>query len=159
MGEKGGEIAEVKFPGNCALAVGELNGVVAKKFGDGCLVAAEIAEGRGVFEGELQRFERVVEADDAQRASGGAGGAENGEDVGGSAEADIPQDEFAGMRGEAFGQAELPDVEGLGFRDRADDGMEGFAMGERMDTVDAVGEGDDFIFLICDWRFLIGEGD
>jgi hypothetical protein len=101
----------------------------------------------------------VVEADDAQWAGGGAGGAENGEHIGGGAEADVPDDKFAGMDGETLRQAQLTDVKGLGFGDGADDGVESFAMGEGMDAADAVGEGDELVFLICDWRFLIEERD
>ena len=116
-----------------------------QKIIDGGFVAGEVAEIDGVIEGELERFERVVKADDAERALRGAGGAQNGQDVGGGAEADVPDDEFAGMRGHAFGKVELFDVEGFGFGDGADDGVERFAMGERMDAMDATGELDDFV--------------
>ncbi len=119
--------------------------VVAKEIFDGGFVVGKIAKFGGVFERELERFEGVIEAKDAQRAQRGAGGAQHGEDIGGGAEADIPDDEFARMRGHAFGQAELSDIKRLGFGDRADDGMKGLVFGERMNAVNAGGEPDDFI--------------
>jgi len=53
--------------------------------------------------------------------------------------------EIAGVGGEAFGEAELSDVESFRFRDGADDRMKRFAFGERMDAVNAAGEFDDFV--------------
>jgi hypothetical protein len=44
---------------------------------------------------------------------------------------------------DALGQAQLPDIQGLGFDDRADHGMKGLVVGEGMDAVRAVGELDD----------------
>jgi len=125
--------------------VGEFAFVVAEEGCDGLFVTGEVAEGDGVFEGELERFEGVVKADDTERALRGAGGAQNCEDIGGSTEADVPDDEFAGMRGHAFGEAQLFYIQGFRFGDRADDGMEGFAMRDGMDAMDAAGELDDFV--------------
>ncbi len=71
------------------------------------------------------------------------GGAQGGDGVGGSAEADIPEDKFVLVRLEAFDEAELADIERLGFGDGADDGMEGFVMGEGMDAVGAIGKLND----------------
>ena len=48
-------------------------------------------------------------------------------------------------------------VKGLGFRDRADDGMKGFAVGEGADAVSAVGELDDFIPRDGIWRVFAGQ--
>ena len=100
-------------------------------------------------EGELEGFEGVVEAEDSQRARREAGGAEDGQNIRGGAESDVPDDEFAGVCGEAFGKAKLFDVKGLGFGNRADDGMEGFALGDGVDAMDAAREFDDFVALVC----------
>lgn len=135
----------MEFPVDLASSVLEFHDLFAQKRGDGFLETVEVAEDFRVIEGEPERFEGVIEADDAERATGGAGGAEDGEDIRGGAEADVPDDEFTGMRGETFRQAELADVEGLRFGDRADDGMEGFAMGNGMDAVDAARELDDSV--------------
>ncbi len=135
----------MELPGDLAVGVFKDSLVIAQQVCYGGFVVGEVAEGGGVFEGELERFEGVVEADDAQGAGDVAGGAQHGEDVGGGAEANIPDDEFAGVGGEAFGEAELLDVQGFGFGDGADDGMKGFALGDRMDAVDAIDEFDEFI--------------
>lgn len=119
--------------------------MVFEKGGDGWFVIGEVAKGFGIFEGELERFERVVEADDAKRAMGFAGGAENGEDIRGGAEADVPDHKFAGVRGHALDETQLFYVERLGFGGGTDDGVKGFAFGERVDAVDAVDEFDDAI--------------
>ena len=139
------KVAEVELPMNGAAVVGKFAFVVAEESFDGLFVIGEVVQGGGVFEGELERLERVIKADDAERALRGAGGAQDGEDVGGGAKADVPDDEFAGMRGHAFGKAELLHVEGFGFGDGADDRVESFAMRDRMDAVNAAGELDDFI--------------
>ena len=44
---------------------------------------------------------------------------------------------------DALGEAQLPDIQGLGFDDRADHGMEGLVVGQGMDAVRAIGELDD----------------
>jgi len=147
------KVAEVELPMDGTIGIGKIAFAVAKEGFDGGFVIGEVAEGGGVFEGELERLEGVVKADDAERASRGAGGAQNGQNIGGGAEADVPDDEFAGVGGHAFGEAELFNVEGLGFGDGADDGVEGFAMSKRMDAMNAAGEFDDFV---CGgWRHVL----
>ena len=118
---------------------------VAQKSGDRFFVAVEVAENFCIIKRELERFDGVVEADDAQRAFRGTGGAENGQNIRGGAEADVPDDKFTGMSGHAFGQPKLADIQGLGLRNRPNDGMERLAVRDRMDTVNAAGELDDFI--------------
>jgi hypothetical protein len=87
----------------------------------------------------------MVEAQKVDRAGDGAGRAEGSDGVGGGAETDIPQDEFAGVMLEALDQAELANIQGLGFGDRADDGMEGLVVREGMDAVGAIGELNDSV--------------
>ena len=145
MGEEGGKIAEVEFPINFTTGIREPNGTVAQKSGDGFFVVVEVAENLRIIESELKRFDGVIEADDPERAIRGTGGAQNGQDIRGGAEADVPDDEFAGMSRHAFRKPKLADVKGLGLGDRTDDGMEGFAMRDGMDAVNAAGELDDLI--------------
>lgn len=139
------EVAQVKVPSYPTLAIGEFGAMNAKEVLDGGFVISEIAERCGVFQRELQRRERVVETDDAKRASRGTRGAEDGQDIGSSAETDVPDDKFAGVGGQSFGEAELFDVKRFGFGDGADDWMKRLAFSERMDAMDAAGEFDDFI--------------
>jgi hypothetical protein len=139
------KIAEMKLPGDVARAIGEFYAVMAEEILHGGFVAGEIAEGRGVFERELKGGKRVVETGDTQRALGVLCRTEDGEDVGGRAKADIPDDELTDVGGEAFGETQLFYIEGFGFGDGSDDGMKGFPLGDGMDAVNATGEFDDFI--------------
>jgi hypothetical protein len=109
------------------------------------LVAAQVAEGVAVLKGEGKRVEGVVEAQEVDRARDGAGRAQGGDGVGGSAETDIPQDEFAIVMLEALDQAELSDIQGVGFGDRADHGMERLVVSKGMDAMGAIGELNDSV--------------
>ena len=82
----------------------------------------------------------MVEAQQVDRARDGAGRPQCGDRVGGSAEADIPQDEFARVTLEALDQAQLADIQRLGLGHRADNRMKRLVMGEGMDAVRAIGE-------------------
>jgi hypothetical protein len=109
------------------------------------LVAAQVAEGVAVLKGEGKRVEGVVEAHEVDRARDATGRAHGGDGVGGGAETDIPEDKLAGVMLEALDQAELANIQGLGFGDRADDGMEGLGVGEGMNAVGAIGELNDSV--------------
>ena len=87
----------------------------------------------------------MIEADHADRRGQIAGKAQGGDDVGGSAEADIPEDEFAGVPGPPFAQAELADVKGFGFLGGSAGRVHGFALGEGMDGARAIGEPNELI--------------
>src|SRR5438105_23632 len=95
-------------------------------------VAAEIAKRFNVLEGELEGFERVVETEQVDGAGYGLGCAQNGQRIGCRPQADVPNDELAGMVTHALEQAKLANVQGLGFGDRPDDRMKRFAMSQRM---------------------------
>lgn len=87
----------------------------------------------------------MIEAENADAGLGMGGGFDDGEDVGGGAEADVPNNELAIDGGDAFREMELFDVEFAGFLDGADDGMEGFAFGAAAHAMHAVGEADQFV--------------
>ena len=142
---KRGEVGQVHVPLDGLRAVLEGAVAVAQEAFQVRFVAAQVTERVAVLEGEGQRFEGVVEAQQVDGAGDGAGRAQGGEGVGGRAEADIPQDEFAGVMLEALDQAQLPDIQGVGFGDRADHGMEGLVVGQGMDAVGAIGELDDSV--------------
>jgi len=87
----------------------------------------------------------VVEAQEVDRAGDLARRPQSGERIGGGAEADIPQDELAGVMLEALDQAQLTDIQRLGLGHRADDRMERLVMGQRMDAVRPIGEPNDSV--------------
>ena len=96
---------------------------------------------------EFQWFDGAIEADQADPAGQTAGGAEDGQGIGGGAEANVPDDEFTRVLREAFVEAELPDVNGLGFGDGSDDRMKRLAFGDGMNAMGPIGESDD-----VEWR-------
>jgi hypothetical protein len=116
--------------------------VFAQEALEALFVAAQVAECFAVLEREGERFEGVIEAQQVDRAGDVPGRPQGGERIGCRPEADIPQDEFARVPPEALDQAQLPDIERLGFGDRADHRMKGLVMGEGMDAVGAIGEFD-----------------
>ena len=87
----------------------------------------------------------MIETEQMDATGDVPGRPQNGEGIGGCPQPDVPNDEFASVVGQPFGQADLADVKGLGFGHRADDRMEGLAMGERMDAVNAAGKLDEFV--------------
>jgi hypothetical protein len=95
-----------------------------------------------VLKREGQRFEGVIEAQQVDRARDVAGRTQSGEGIGGRSEANVPQDKLASVTLEPFDQAQLADVQRLGFGDRADHRMKGFVMGQGMNAVRSVGELD-----------------
>jgi hypothetical protein len=140
LGEQGGEVGEVHVPLDGLGTVLEGAVVVLQEALEVRFVARQVTERFAVLEREGERVEGVIEAEQVDWAGDGTSCVQGGDRVGGSAEADIPEDEFARVTLEALGQAELPDIQRLGFDDRTDHGMKGFAMGEGMDAVRAVGE-------------------
>ena len=125
----------------------KLDAMGLQQFAEVVFVAAEVAERGGVLQGELKRFKGAIEADQADGAGKVACGAENGEGVGCRAETDIPDHEFSGMVVQPLAELELVDVKRLRLGDRADDGMECFAVRERVDAVRAAGEFDKAVFV------------
>ena len=119
--------------------------VVAQQALQVLFVAPQVAERLAVLQRERQRFEGVVEAQQVDRAGDVAGRPQRGERIGRRAEADVPQDKFARVTLEPLDQAQLPDIQRLGLGHRADHGMKGLVMGQRMDAVRAVGELDDSV--------------
>ncbi len=130
----------MEVPGDGLGTVVERAVLVVKEALEMRLVTGQVAERGGVLEGEGEGIEGVVETQEADGAGEVAGGAQGGKGVGGGTEANVPDDELAGVALEAVDEAELADVEGLGFGNGADDGVEGLVVGEGMDAVRAIGE-------------------
>ena len=57
-------------------------------------VTGKIAKRGRMFEGKFQWFGRVIKTDEAEVAGNMGGGAEDGDSVGGSTEADVPDNKF-----------------------------------------------------------------
>ena len=135
----------MQLPVHFTRPVGELDGVLIENGPGLRFVAAEVTERSRMLQGERQRLNRAVKAHEPNRARQIPRGAQDGERVGGGAQADIPDHEFAGVMLEALAKLELIDVKRLRLRHRADDRMKSFAVRQRMKAVGAVGEPDQFV--------------
>src|ERR1035437_917808 len=139
------KITELEFPVHRLRAILKTHSVRAEKFFQMIFVAAEVTERVGVFQRELQRFNRAVKAHEADVARDLPRGAQDGERVGRRAEADIPDHEFAGVIFETFAQTELVDIKRLRFRDRADDRMKRLVIRKRTHGTGAVSQVDKLV--------------
>ena len=118
------------------------------EFCDGWLEVIEVTEFVRVPQRELEWLEGVIETDDMYRNRKPLRRAQHGQNIGRSAKPNVPDDEFAGMLGQPFSQAELLDVERLAFGHRPHDRMERLAMCHRVDALNAIGETHDFVSFI-----------
>ena len=110
-------------------------------------VTGKIAKGGRIFEGEFERFGRIIETDEAQAAGKMGGGAEDGDSIGGGAETDVPNNEFAGTLGEAFTNMQLADIEKIGLGLRAKPGMHFFAVAGGKKGALSVREGYELVVI------------
>lgn len=147
MGDQLWKIAEMQLPQDLPVAVGESGFVITKKIRDIRFVAREITKRAGVLEGKFERFERMVEADDPHGTNRVGSMTQHGQDIGGCAQAHVPNDELTLMRCHALRQAELFDVECFSFRHRPDDRMKSLPLGDRMNAVNAAGQLDEFVMF------------
>ena len=102
-----------------------------------------IAQLLGVISRETQRLEGVVKADNANPLWNLGQMPNRCGDIGGAAQTDIPKHPLLiGRCLEAFRKPELPDVQGLGLGDGANDGVKSFPFGQGADAGGAVGQLD-----------------
>jgi hypothetical protein len=100
----------------------------------------------GVWEGEAERLDGLIETEQPDRARDFASGSQHGQGIGRRTQAHIPNDELPAVMRDASDQVKLPNVERLGFRHGADDGMKRLPVGQRMNTVRAIREFDQVEF-------------
>ena len=106
------------------------------------LIPDEIGEVLDVLEGKFQRFQGMIEAQQADGAGELPRGAEQRERICGGAEANVPHDEFTGVSPYALDQPKLADVEGLRLRHGADDRVKGLVVRQRVNAMRAIAEPD-----------------
>src|SRR5271169_4778887 len=104
LAKKCREITQVKIPRDGSRAILEFCAPVLEEIANGGFIIQEVSKLSRVLQGKLQRGSRPVETDDAQRARRVAGGTQHRQHIGRRAESDVPDDELAGMRGNAFGK-------------------------------------------------------
>jgi hypothetical protein len=119
--------------------------MVRDQLGDLLLIAGKIPQFSRVLSRELQRLQRVVEADNAHRAACVACAVEHRQDIGPAAQADIPDDEFIRFGAHSFRKVQLPHIQRLGLGRRADDGVKRLAFAPGTDAANPVGEVDEVI--------------
>jgi len=108
-------------------------------------IPGQIAEGDGVLQGEAEWFSGFIKAENPQMCRDIMHRAQDGNRIGGSAEADVPNDELAAMIFQSLADFELPNVKSLRFGLGTDDRMKRLSMRQRMDAVRAACELDDSI--------------
>ena len=140
--QPGGEVPDVRVPAEGLRAGLTLDLSVGEQRAHQLFMAAEVAQFRRVIEREAKWFQRVVKTHEPHGARQVADGTQDRQGVGGRAEADVPDDKLTRMRRKPLAQPELPHVERLRLRHRADDGMKGFRLRQRADAADSVGERD-----------------
>ena len=145
------KIPKMKLPVYFMRPVGELYGVLIEKGPGLRFVTVEVTERGRMLQGERQRFERAVKADESNRARQVPGGAQDRERVRRRAQANIPDHKFPGMLLEALTESELLDVQGLRLGDGADDRVIGFSVRERVEAVGAVGELHQLVTFPSGW--------
>src|SRR6266704_2852523 len=101
-------------------------------------VAGQIVQFSNLAQSELKRLQRLVEADQSDRASNITGGAQHRERICGRAQSNVPDDKFAGVLAQPLWQVELSNIERLRLRHWTDHRMKRLAVGQRMDAVRAV---------------------
>ncbi len=134
------EIAKMQLPVHFACFIRKLNGQLIKQGPGLRFVTGEVTERGRMSEREVQRLQGAVEADEPERAGQIPRGTQDGEGVGGGAQADIPDHEFSGMPVEAFAESQLIHIQSLRLGDRANDRVKGFVMRQRMEAVVAADE-------------------
>ena len=113
----------MKFPNHRKFPILKFHALVAEKPGNLIFISGQITERGGILQREFQRLAGVVETDEPKLAGNFARRAQCGDGIRRRAEADIPDDKFAGIIFQPFADFELPDVKQFGFRLRAEAGV------------------------------------
>src|SRR5213076_1205461 len=94
---------------------------------------------------ELQRFECLLEADDADRRAQIVESAQNCDWISGCAQANVPNYELSRVLLQPLAQLQLADIKRLRLGDRPDHRMKCLVVRRGMDAVNAAGELDEAI--------------
>ena len=98
-------------------------------------------------QGECQRLQSAVKADDAQRTGQIRSGAQDGHRIGGSTETNIPDDELAHVRLQPLPETELLDIQRLRLGHGTDDGMKRLLLRQRADAAGSVFQTNELVIL------------
>lgn len=137
----------MKLPFDMERTVPEGNFSRKKQFVQVVFVTGKIAEGGRIFKGEFQRFGSIVETDEAETSGNLAGGAEDGNRIGGGAKTDVPDNKFAGGFREAFRDVELADVKKIGLGLRAKARVHFFTVTGGEKSALSIGEGYELVVI------------
>ncbi len=96
-------------------------------------------------QGKSERFQRVIEADDANVTRHLAGCPKHNQGVCRGSQADVPYHKFTLMPAHAFNQPQLPHAQRFRFRRGANDRVERFAMHQGPNAMRTAGQADEFI--------------
>src|SRR5438128_1370485 len=130
----------MQFPVNLLVTLMEGTMSLSNQPFEWFLVTGQVAEIIGMLQGKLQRFDCLVKTEQVDGAVKVASGAQNRYSIGRRSQADVPNHEFTLMLCEPLPEPKLAHIKGFGLRNRADNRMEGFAMRERMNAVNALGQ-------------------
>lgn len=112
-------------------------------------VAGEIPKFRNMVEGEQEGGDGLIETDQTNAGRDSPCGAQDGQRIGGGAEADIPDHELALVICQPLAQSQLADMQRLRLGRRPNDRMKRFPRGDGMDAVNTVGQGDKGIIVMA----------
>ena len=122
-----------------------------RTFGDQCfqvrLPTFEVGERITILQSEPDWFGGVIKAHDADFCRRVTNRLQEGERVGGGAQSNVPNDEFAGCFAHFFNQAKLVNIKSLRFCYRPDDRMKSLAVAFGAKAIGTVGELDDVVLI------------
>lgn len=152
MQKKLRETADVELPMNCSVRFADVDRTAIDQFAYGRFVTGQVSELRCVFQCELKRFERAVEAVDVKGTLSILRGANDGHGIGAGTEPYIPDNERFSGGPDAFRQSKLLHVERFSLSRRSYDGMKGFAFGDGSHTESAVLQFDQLVIHSSSWK-------
>src|SRR5438874_762595 len=134
-----------KGPANGLRPIRELVVTAFNQLASMDLVSAEIAKLVPMPQCKSKRLRCVIEAEHVQLRADLSRAAQHRQHIGGSAQADIPNNKLTAMFLQPVGQSQLLQVKSFGLGERPNDRMEGLAMKQRVNAVRAIRQFDELI--------------